>query len=125
MENSNFIDISVQLDQSGLVWVPVVGDEISFRDYHRQISILISTMGLPIENLRQSFVWLPNVEQLVKEIEIRNGFITHMSLNQSLEYEVVVNGSYGTIEVIAPSLREAFGHSLSSIIREEYTSVWH
>jgi hypothetical protein len=125
MERFDFIDISVELDEKGLIWNPEIGDEISLRGSDRSVSILVDPQGLTPVELRESFIWLPTVEQLVNQIESRNGLIFHAGVTDHLEYEAVIKVSYGLVEARAPSLREAFGKVLTNMISDYYTAVLH
>jgi hypothetical protein len=125
MERLDFIDISVELDQKGLIWNPEIGDEISLRGSDRNVSILVDPQGLTPVELRESFIWLPTVEQLVNQIESRSGLIFHAGVTDHLEYEAVIKVNHGLVEARAPSLREAFGKALTSMISASYTAVLH
>lgn len=125
MEQLDYIDISIDLDQKGLTWNPEVGDEISLRGNHRNVSILVDPQGLTPGELRESFVWLPTIEQLIAQIESRNGLIFHAGVTERLEYDAVIRFQEGLVEARAPSLREAFGKVLSYMICFEITSALH
>jgi hypothetical protein len=125
MERLDYIDISIELDQKGLIWNPEIGDEISLRGNDRHVSILVDPQGLTPGELRESFVWLPTVEQLISQIEFRQGLIFHAGVTELLEYEAVIRVQEGLVEAKAPSLREAFGKALTSIMSSEITFSLH
>ncbi len=125
MQGLDYIDISIELDQKGLIWNPEIGDEISLRGNDRHISILVDPQGLTPSELRESFVWLPTVEQLVNQIESRNGLIFHAGVTDLLEYEAVIRIDEGLVEARAPSLREAFGKALTAMMSSEITFSLH
>ncbi|HMO16622.1 MAG TPA: hypothetical protein PKA63_02345 [Oligoflexia bacterium] len=125
MASIDYIDISLELDQKGLVWHPEIGDEISLRGNDRNVSILVDPGGLTPNELRQSFVWLPTVEQLVSQIEARSGLIFHAGVTELLEYEAIIRVNEGLVEARAASLREALGKVLTSIISARVTVQLH
>jgi len=77
------------------------------------------------KELRDSFVWLPTVEQLVNQIEARQGLIFHAGVTERLEYEAIIKIQSGLVEAKAASLRVAFGKVLNSIISSSYTIALH
>lgn len=125
MEKLDYIDISIELDRNGLVWNPEIGDEVSLRGNDRHVSILVDPQGLTPSELRESFVWLPTVEQLVNQIESRQGLIYHAGVTKNLEYEAVIRTIDGFVEVKAPSLRTAFGRALTALLSKEITFALH
>lgn len=114
--NNEFIRISVELDRVGLVWNPEIGDEISLRNEIERVSILVDPQGLTPKELRQRFIWLPTVEQLVEQFEARQAMIYHVGVTNSLEYEAVIRSAQGIVETAATSLRLAFGKALQELI---------
>jgi len=125
MRRDDYIDISFELDRRGLIWEPEVGDEISLRGSDRTVSILVDPNGMSPQELRQSFIWLPNVEQLVGQIEDRHGLIFHAGITEGLEYEAIVKCNAGLVEAKADSLRVVFGKVLNSIISDTLTIPLH
>ena len=75
--------------------------------------------------LRESFIWLPNVEQLVSQIESRHGLIFHAGVTENLEYEAIIKTQFGLIEAKASSLRVVFGKVLNSLITSSLTVPLH
>jgi len=125
MRREDYIDISFELDRRGLLWHPEIGDEISLRGNDRNVSILVDPNGMSPLELRQSVIWLPNVEQLVGQIETRQGLIFHAGITEGLEYEAIVKCHAGLIEAKANSLRVVFGKVLNSIISDSLTIPLH
>ncbi len=125
MKSENYINVSLELDKYGLVWHPEIGDEISLRGQETHVSILVDPQGLTPRELRDSFVWLPNVEQLVTQIEARQGLIFHAGITETLEYEAIVKVHAGLIAAKANSLRVAFGKALSSLLESKVSAPLH
>lgn len=125
MEREDYIDISYELDKQGLVWNPEIGDEVSLRGSDRNVSILVDPNGMTPSELRESFIWLPNVEQLVSQIEARQGLIFHAGITEDLEYEAIIKTQFGLIEAKATSLRVVFGKVLNSLITSSLTVPLH
>lgn len=85
MINSSYtelISLSLALEKAGLVWHPQIGDEVSERSQFR-IMILTDNNSLTPSQLRKLFVWLPRMEQIIEQIEARNGIITFFGWNSS------------------------------------------
>lgn len=120
-----FIPISLELDQSGLVWHPEIGDEVTERKNLERVSILVDPHGMTPSELRTTFVWLPNVEQIVQQLEARQAMIYHAGINQTLLYETVVRTSFGVVETSARSLRVAFAKALRDVIAKASSEVVH
>ncbi len=114
--DSDFIAVSYKLDESGLVWHPEIGDEVLTRGDEPRISILVDPQGLTPTELRQTFVWMPTVEQMVVQIEAREGILYHAGISESLKYEAIIKTATGLIEASAVTLRTAFGKALSSLL---------
>ena len=115
--DGDYISLSLTLDRSGLVWYPEIGDEVSDRGNLERISILVDPQGLTPTELRQSFVWLPTVEQLVEQFEARQALIYHVGINQTLSYEAVIRTGRGVIETSGQTLRLAFGLALQELLQ--------
>lgn len=112
----DFIGLSLELDRSGLIWHPEIGDEISIRDDLERVSILVDPQGLTPKELRQQFLWLPNTEQIVQQLEARQALIYHAGINETFIYEAVVKTIDRVIETSAMNLRLAFGLALQEIL---------
>jgi hypothetical protein len=118
----NFVSLAHDLENAGLVWQPEIGDEISDRTKRDTISILVDPEGRHPEELRQSYLWLPTVEQLVFQFEARQAILFHAGLELSekyMGYKAVVQSPFGPIEASAVSLREALGEALKELLRGE------
>lgn len=121
-----FIEISQDLERDGLIWHPEIGDEVSLRQKPEKISILVDPLGMKPHDLRESFLWLPSLEQLVMQFEARQAFICHAGINDKLSYETVIKTSQGTlIETAASTLRVAFGEALEKLIAKKSAKPLH
>lgn len=120
-----FITISAELDRAGLVWHPEIGDEVSVRPEFERVSILVDPQGMTPGKLRESYLWLPTVEQLVTQLEAREAFIYHAGITNSFKYEVVVKASSGMIETAAINLRLALGQALEEILLNGPAEILH
>lgn len=125
MSTSNFISTSLELDRAGLVWLPEIGDEVSPRPELNRVSILVDPQGMPVTELRDTFLWLPTVEQLVMQIEARQAFLYHAGITDSLGYEAVIRFGAGVIEVAAESLRLALANALKELLVEKEATPLH
>ena len=125
MEQDSFIQISNALDRAGLIWHPELGDEIAKREDLTTISILVDPMSLTPGELRQRFLWLPTVEQMVRQFEARQALIQHLGVNQSLNYEAVIQTKTGIIETTAKSVRTLLGTALEDLLVRGQTSAVH
>lgn len=120
-----FIYIAYGLDKSGLVWQPELGDEIAIRNSIDRVSILVDPEGMTPKELRNTYVWLPTVEQLVRQLEARQAFLYHAGLADSFNYETVVKVEDRVIETEGPSLRISFGQALREVIAGDDDSSLH
>ena len=120
-----FISISRDLDKSGLVWHPEIGDEVAERVDMERVSILVDPLGLTLNELRDSFLWLPTVEQLVQQIEARQALIYHAGINEKMGYEAVLKTHCGVIQASAATLRSAFGKALGQLLLRAESGLVH
>jgi hypothetical protein len=111
-----FIHLSLELDRSGLVWHPEIGDEISPKPTLEKVSILVDPYGLSPKELRNQYLWLPTLEQLVEQLEAREAMIFHAGVTKTFSYEAVVKTGTGVVEKTAPDLRFAFAKVLKEIL---------
>ena len=125
MSVNDCIQISFELDRSGLLWHPEIGDEVTERQDLERVAILVDPRGLTPKELRENFVWLPTVEQLVQQLEVRQAMIYHAGITQSLLYEAVIRTTFGVIETSAASLRIAFGKALRDVLKNNTTETVH
>jgi len=121
----NFITISLDLDQAGLIWHPEIGDEVSDRSTLERISILVDPQGLTPSELRINYVWLPTTEQLIEQFEAREALIYHAGMNDELGYEAVIRTKFGVIETSSTTLRNAFGEALQMLLTDSANGVIH
>ena len=123
---TNFIPLAFQLEHAGLSWSPQIGDEVSQRLEPGEIAILFDNQGLTIEELKRTFVWLPTLEQIVTQLEIRQAVLKHagLSLDKSnFGYSAVVKHKIGEIRTIAPNLRLALGMTLKEILTFQFATL--
>lgn len=128
MSEYQFLEIACELEGAGLVWQPEIGDEISDRENVQKVSILVDPQGMTPLQLRKSYLWLPTVEQLVTQLEIRQALLFHAGMELStshLCYKTVVRSSGRSIEVTGESLRQSLGLALKDLLLENYTGEVH
>ncbi|MCB0323236.1 MAG: hypothetical protein KDD69_06660 [Bdellovibrionales bacterium] len=125
MTIEDFISVSWELDQSGLVWHPEIGDEVVERKKDARVSILVDPQGLTPDELREAYLWLPTVEQLIGQIESRDGLIYHAGVTQLREYEAVIKTSIGLIQTQAETLRVALAKALRDLLANAVSEVVH
>ncbi|MCS6894129.1 MAG: hypothetical protein NZO16_06165 [Deltaproteobacteria bacterium] len=100
---TEIITLSFALERAGLVWHPEIGDEVSERTSN-QIMILTDNFSLPPSHLRRIFLWLPRAEQLIEQIEARQGIITHVGwINDGSTYGYGAFLKIGDVEIRATS----------------------
>ena len=118
--DNNFLILAKELETIGLKWIPEVGDEVLLRGLQDgRISILVDSNGMTLYELRENYIWLPTIEQLMSEIEHRGGVLFHaglMSNSNNKKYEVVIQTLQDMIKVTHDSLREALALSLKKLI---------
>jgi len=119
MSTLSFLRVASELETAGLVWRPEIGDEIAPRAKKDTISILIDPEGMTPSQLRATYLWLPNVEQIVEQIEVRQGILYHAGLELdkgSLKYKTVVKAQIGMVETFAENFRVSIGLALKNLI---------
>lgn len=124
MKNSDlvtlpFIKVAEDLDLAGLIWQPEIGDEVADRDKLQAVSILVDPQGLTPDELRSTFIWLPTVEQMVMQLEVRQAILEHAGLELSerrMCYHTLIRSAVGPIESRANSLRAAVGVALRNLL---------
>ncbi|RMD86111.1 MAG: hypothetical protein D6808_03970 [Candidatus Dadabacteria bacterium] len=119
MSGLTYIRIANALDQAGLRWYPEIGDEVSERMDLTKVSILVDPAGMTPNELRETYLWLPSVEQLVQQIEARQAILFHTGLeltSGSMGYKTVVQFNSGQIEAIGESVRESLGLALKELL---------
>ncbi len=113
------IIMAEDLEHAGLVWQPEIGDEVSERHNRERVSILVDPDGMTPSELRATFLWLPTVEQLVEQVEARQGILQHMGIELSGEnicYKTVLRARAREIEARAESLRISLGLALRDMM---------
>lgn len=122
------LEIARELEDAGLVWQPEIGDEVSEKERLEDISILVDTHGLTPSQLRNRFLWLPTVEQLVWQFEARQAVLFHAGLElgeQTFFYKTVVQTTMGPIESKADSLRQSMSLVLRKLLLGEVDRHLH
>jgi hypothetical protein len=118
VDRDDYIECAAGLDRKGLVWCPEIGDEVVERPKLERVSILVDPHGLTPMELRQFFLWLPTVEQLVAQFEARQALIYHAGINSNFCYEAVIKSVHGIIESSAGNLRLALGRALIELLSD-------
>jgi hypothetical protein len=116
MESCELIQCAFELDKKGLVWCPEIGDEVVEKPTLEKLSILVDPHGLTPSELRETFLWIPTVEQMIAQFEARQALIYHVGINNQFSYEAVIKTSKGVIEVAAHNLRLTFGRALNQLL---------
>lgn len=114
-----FLPIAFELEDAGLLWHPEIGDEVAQRENPDEVSILVDNKFYKINDLREMFVWLPRVEQLVKQIELRQAILAHAGLElttKTMHYKAILKAPCGEIQGTDQSLRGAVGKSLRDFL---------
>jgi hypothetical protein len=100
---AKFLSLAWDLEQAGLLWQPAVGDEISNREQPEVVSILVDPNGMTPTVLRDSYLWLPTIEQLLLQLEFRQAVLFHagLELTESMMiYKAVVKSPGGQVEAL-------------------------
>lgn len=122
METTNFVTIAWDLERAGLYWNPEIGDEVSVREEPTRISILVDPFGLSPRVLRNTYLWLPTLEQMVQQLEARQAILQHAGFQLSekeMYYRAVIRSNQGEIEGTGETLRSALAVSLRDLLRIE------
>lgn len=115
----HFLEVAEDLELAGLHWMPEIGDEVSDRKHPDTISILVDPQGMTPVELRSSYLWLPTVEQMVTQLEVRQAILFHAGLEMSeaaICYKTVLQSQVGPIESKAATLRLAIGMALRNLL---------
>jgi hypothetical protein len=118
----SFLQVAHDLETAGLLWQPEIGDEISQRSAPEVVSILIDPQGMTPSVLRETYVWLPTVEQLVDQLEARKAILFHAGLElneRALAYKTVIQIGRGQVEATGDTLRDAIGCALRELLVRE------
>ena len=119
MNSLSFLKVASELETAGLLWKPEIGDEIAPRQAQNTVSILVDPEGMTPRQLRETYLWLPNVEQIVEQIEVRQAILYHTGLeltSGSLLYKTVIRAQLGLIESVAENFRVSLGLALKNLI---------
>lgn len=126
MSGAPFFNIASELEEAGLIWQPEIGDEISMRVKPDRVSILVDPEGMSPSQLRSAYLWLPNVEQLVFQFEVRQAILFHLGFELSekyMAYKAVIRTQSGMIESFADDVRSALGLSLLDLLTDSSSAV--
>ena len=124
----NYLTVAEDLEHAGLKWMPEIGDEISPRSEPEKVSILFDSQGLTPLQLREIYMWLPSVEQLVLQFEARQAVLSHAGLEMheaGFYYKAVLKYDTHTIEARAESLKIAMGVALRNLLLAESSVEVH
>ncbi len=117
--NTHFLELAEDLELAGLIWQPEIGDEIARRRERDRIQILVDSDGMSPDELRSTYLWLPTVEQMVLQFEVRQTVLKHAGLEldeQNFFYRTVLVAPSGAIESKATSLRLSMGFALRNLL---------
>lgn len=126
MSSLNFVAIAEDLELAGLLWHPEIGDEVSFRERMDKVSILVDPQGMTPRELRDTYLWLPTVEQIVLQFEARQAILAHMGLElskTSVHYKTIVEYEGKEIESVGFSVRQSLGTALRSLLLVEHENL--
>lgn len=116
---STLLQMAANLEDAGLIWNPEIGDEVTPRKTLNPLSILIDPQGMTPVELRDFYLWLPTVEQMVQQIEARQAMLFHAGLelsSDSLLYKTVVQARGNHFEACGETLRTSLGRSLCELL---------
>jgi hypothetical protein len=114
-----FVSVAEDLEIAGLIWRPEIGDEVSNRNQPTLVSVLVDPQGMTPTELRSAYLWLPTVEQMVIQLEVRQAILFHAGVEmteRSLSYKTVIQAPIGQIETMAESLRLSVGIALRNLL---------
>ena len=123
-----FLQIAHDLEVAGLIWQPEIGDEISDRKEDSAISILVDPHGMTPRALREVYLWLHTVEQIIHKFEDRQTILFHAGLeltDSMMVYKTVIQSRIGPIESRAASLRHSLGLALRDLLINTVTDSLH
>ena len=116
---TDFLTVAENLEDAGLLWLPEIGDEVTPRDTREFVSILVDPAGMPIKDLRATYLWLPNVDQIVRQFEARSSILLHAGLEVDesvIRYKSIIQAKDGNIEAEGNSLRICLGMALHTLL---------
>ena len=119
MAELKFFQIAEDLELAGLFWRPEIGDEIAERKNRAAVSILVDPQGLTPTELRSTYIWLPTFEQMILQLEARQGILCHAGFElteQAMAYRTVIQTPAGQVESRADSIRLSMGIALRNFL---------
>ncbi len=128
MDFTNFVVLAEDLELAGLVWSPEIGDEIIGRQEKQRVSILVDPEGLTPGELRETYIWLPTVEQMILQFEVRQAILAHAGLELdpgNIQYKTVVQYSGKELESSGENLRTSMGKVLRDLLLTEHEGELH
>jgi len=126
VKGQNFTNIAFDLEDAGLLWRPSVGDEVCSREEPVKVSILVDSAGMTPKELRSFYLWLPTVEQLVFQLEVRHAVLKHAGLElkpDQMVYKSIVETNFGVIESQGKSLRGSIAVSLRDLLKFSASTI--
>jgi|688.fasta_scaffold510083_1 hypothetical protein len=124
--SDKFLNVAHDLEVAGLLWHPEVGDEVADREGRQPVAILVDPQGMTPTELRQTYLWLPTVEQIIYQFEARQAVLFHAGFeltDAEACYKTVIQASFGHIESRADSFRVSLGLALRDLLLTPVTSV--
>ena len=128
MTTTHFVRVAQDLESAGLIWRPEIGDEITDRERREMVSILVDPQGMTPSELRQTYLWLPTIEQIVLQLESRQAVLQHtgLEMNEStLGYKTIIQTAMGDIETLAESFRLSLALGLKEFLLAVDTRNYH
>lgn len=114
-----FASLAFDLEQAGLNWAPSIGDEICLRSEPEEIKVLVDPQALSGDEVKKNYLWLPSFEQMVSQLEVRQGILTHAGLDLSptrIAYVTVIDSKIGQFQSSAKTLRNSMGLSFRDFL---------
>lgn len=114
-----FTNIAFDLEHAGLSWVPSIGDEVCLRKEPNDIKVLVDPQALKAEEIKEYYLWLPSFEQMVSQLEVRQGVLAHAGLELTpsrIAYVTVIDSRLGKFESSAKTLRNSMGLSFRDFL---------
>lgn len=122
MSETHFLSVAHELEDVGLLWQPEIGDEVFGRFDPQAVSVLVDTAGKRPNELRESYLWLPTVEQMILQIEVRQGILFHAGLElseSSFCYKTVIHARGESVQATGISFRNSVGRALRDLLLVE------
>lgn len=125
MGEPKFFQIAEDLEIAGLIWHPEIGDEVLAKKAG-SVSVLVDPQGMSLNELRDVFLWLPTVEQMILQFEARQAILLHAGLELTsahMCYKTVLQTPHGAIESRAISLRNSVGIALRNLLLSGHEEI--